>query len=76
MAKYLAIAKNLLTKFRAVKIERIGRNLNSHADALAGLALVFEGELGWTITVDLTSVPSHEVFISQYWAGASDELSL
>ena len=41
MAKYLAIAKTFLTEFNAVKIKYVGRNLNSHADALVGLALVF-----------------------------------
>ena len=49
MAKYLAVTKNLLTEFKAVKIEQVGRNLNSHVDALVGLALIFEGETGWTI---------------------------
>ena len=37
MAKYLAMANNILTGFKAVKIEQIGRDLNSHADVLAGL---------------------------------------
>ena len=32
-----------------------------HANALARLALIFEGETGRTIIVDLISVPSHEV---------------
>ena len=60
MAKYLAIAKNLITGFKAIKIE-VGRDLNSHADALVGLASVFEGEIGQTITVNLISAPSHEM---------------
>ena len=38
IAKYLAVAKNLLTEFRAIKIEQVGRDLNSHADALVGVA--------------------------------------
>ena len=42
MAKYLAMAKNFLTEFKAVKIEQVGRDLNSHADALAGLASIFK----------------------------------
>ena len=41
MAKYLVVTKNLLTEFRIVKIEQVSRDLNSHADALAGLASVF-----------------------------------
>ena len=55
------VAKNLLIEFKAVKIEQVGRELNSHADALAGLASVFEGEIGQTIVVDLISAPSREV---------------
>ena len=30
MAKYLAIAKTLLTEFRAAQIKQVGRDLNSH----------------------------------------------
>ncbi|GFY96867.1 hypothetical protein Acr_11g0011730 [Actinidia rufa] len=45
MAKYLALARSLLTEFRAVKIEQVGRDLNSHADALESLASIFEGEI-------------------------------
>ena len=41
MTKYLVVAKNLFTKFSAVKIEQVERDLNSHADVLAGLVLVF-----------------------------------
>ncbi|GFZ14587.1 hypothetical protein Acr_24g0007770 [Actinidia rufa] len=61
MAKYLAIAKAFLTEFKADKIEQVGRDLNSHIDALAGLASVFEGEIGHTIAVDLVSAPSLEM---------------
>ena len=61
MAKYLTMAKNLLIEFRAVKIEQVGRDLNSHADALVGLASIFKGEIRWTIAVDLISTPSHEI---------------
>ena len=61
MAKYLVVAKSLLTKFRAVRIEQVGRDLNSHVDALVGLASVFEEEIGRTIVVDLISFPSHEI---------------
>ena len=41
MIKYLAVAKNLFTEFKAVKIEQVKKDLNSHADALAGLASIF-----------------------------------
>ncbi|GFS31591.1 hypothetical protein Acr_00g0018250 [Actinidia rufa] len=60
MAKYLAITKALLTEFKAVIIEQARRDLNSHADALAGLASMFEGEVGRTIIVDLILAPSLE----------------
>ena len=62
MAKYLAMAKCLLVEFRTIKTEQVARDLNSHANALAGLASVFEGEIGRTITVDSISVRSYEVF--------------
>ena len=61
MAKYLVVGKNLLTKFKSVKIEQVGRDLNSHADALAGLASVFEGEIGRIIAIDLIFAPNHEM---------------
>ena len=51
MAKYLTMAKNLLTGFKVVKIEQVGRDLNSHIVTLVGLASVFEGETGHTIMV-------------------------
>ena len=46
MAKCLAVTNNLLTEFRAIKIEQVGRDLNSYVDVLAGLALFFERENG------------------------------
>ena len=60
MSKYLVIAKTLLTEFRAYQIEQVGRDFNSHVDALAGLASIFQGKTGWTIVVDLISIPNHE----------------
>ena len=35
--------------------------MNSHADALASLASIFEGVLGWTIAVELILVPSLKI---------------
>ena len=61
MAKNLVVANNLLTEFRVVKIEQMGRDLNSHANALAGLASVFEGEASQTIVFELISSPSLEI---------------
>ncbi|XP_057506540.1 uncharacterized protein LOC130789741 [Actinidia eriantha] len=60
MAKYLRMAKSLINEFRTFKIEQFGRELNAHADSLAALAAVFEGEIGRTITVDIISIPSIE----------------
>ena len=61
MDKYLVVAKNLLTEFKVVKIEQVGRDLNSHADTLASLASFFKGKTSRTITIDLISAPSHEM---------------
>ena len=55
------MAKNLLIEFKSVKIEQVGKDFNSHADALARLSLVFEGEIGRTIAVNLILTPNHEV---------------
>ncbi|GFS31847.1 hypothetical protein Acr_00g0019520 [Actinidia rufa] len=60
MAKYLKMAKSLTSEFRAVKIEQVRRELNAHADALAALASIFEGEIGRTVTIDIVSVLSIE----------------
>ena len=49
MAKYLVMEKNLLTRFKVVKI------------ALIGLASIFEGVTGQIIVVDLILAPSHEM---------------
>ena len=38
MAKFLAVVKNLITRFKVVKIEPVGRDLNSHVDTMEGLA--------------------------------------
>ena len=46
MMKYLAVANNLLTEFKVVRIKQVGKDLNLHAYALIGLASVFEGEIG------------------------------
>ena len=58
MAKYLAIMKALLTEFKMIKIEQVGRDLNLHADTLAGFTSVFERKTGHTIAVDLISSSS------------------
>ncbi|XP_057508229.1 uncharacterized protein LOC130791101 [Actinidia eriantha] len=60
MAKYLRIAKSLISEFRTVKIEQVGRELNAHADSLTALAAIFEGEIGRTVAVNIISAPSIE----------------
>ncbi|XP_057464946.1 uncharacterized protein LOC130754714 [Actinidia eriantha] len=60
MAKYLRMAKGLISEFRMFKIEQVGRELNAHADSLAALAAVFEGEIGKMIAVDIIPIPSIE----------------
>ncbi|GFY88776.1 hypothetical protein Acr_06g0007160 [Actinidia rufa] len=56
MAKYLKVAKNLLSEFKAVKIEQVRREFNAHADELASLASIFEREIGRMVAVDIISV--------------------
>ncbi|GFZ09156.1 hypothetical protein Acr_20g0009640 [Actinidia rufa] len=58
MAKYLNMAKSLISEFRVVKIEQVRRELNAHVDALVALASIFEGDIGRTVTVHIVSVPS------------------
>ncbi|XP_057465711.1 uncharacterized protein LOC130755326 [Actinidia eriantha] len=60
MARYLQVAKNLLSEFQIVKIEQVGREFNTHADVLASLASAFEGDHGRTVAVDVVSTPSIE----------------
>ena len=40
MAKYFAIAKNLLTKFKSVRIEQVGKDLNTHR-RIGGIRISF-----------------------------------
>ncbi|XP_057465748.1 uncharacterized protein LOC130755372 [Actinidia eriantha] len=60
MEKYLRMAKSLISEFRTVKIDQVGRELNAHADSLAALATVFDGEISRTVAVDIISAPSIE----------------
>ena len=41
MANYLAIMKILLSEFKAVKIEQVGKDLNSHSYASTSLTSIF-----------------------------------
>uniref|UniRef100_A0A2N9GHZ5 RNA-directed DNA polymerase n=1 Tax=Fagus sylvatica TaxID=28930 RepID=A0A2N9GHZ5_FAGSY len=58
MKIYLAEAKKLLEKFKLVQVEHIGRDLNGHADALAGLASAVAPELRRIISVAVDQSPS------------------
>uniref|UniRef100_A0A2N9JAP2 RNase H type-1 domain-containing protein n=1 Tax=Fagus sylvatica TaxID=28930 RepID=A0A2N9JAP2_FAGSY len=58
MKIYLVEAKKLLAKFKHVQMEHIGRDLNGHADALAGLASAVAPELRRIISVGVQSLPS------------------
>ena len=58
MEKYLRMAKSLISEFKAVKIEEVRRELNAHADSLAALASVFEGEISRIVAIDIVSVSS------------------
>jgi hypothetical protein len=58
MKIYLVEAKKLLEKFKHVQVEHIGRDLNGHADALAGLASAVAPELRRIISVGVQNLPS------------------
>ncbi|GFY85714.1 hypothetical protein Acr_04g0004520 [Actinidia rufa] len=55
------MAKSLISEFRAVKIKQIGKELNAHADVLAALPSMSEGEIGRIVAVNVISVPSIDV---------------
>ncbi|GFY95165.1 hypothetical protein Acr_10g0005500 [Actinidia rufa] len=80
----LCVAKNLLSEFRAVEIEQVGREFNAHADALASLASTFEGDHGRTVAVDVISTDqlpddrkeTHKIKIkaARFWISPSGDL--
>ncbi|GFS42946.1 hypothetical protein Acr_00g0082720 [Actinidia rufa] len=41
-----------------IEPHQVGREFNAHADALASLASIFEGDIGRTVAVEVISVPS------------------
>ncbi|XXG82606.1 hypothetical protein AAC387_Pa10g0517 [Persea americana] len=61
MAAYLAHAKELLSRFERAEIRQIGRESNSHADALASLALAVEVGNKRTVEVETLQEPSIEL---------------
>ena len=60
MAKYLEKARESLKDFRAVRVEKIGRESNSHADALAGLASAVKESTQRPIVIEHLSKSSLE----------------
>ena len=61
MAAYLALAKKLLSQFRNAEIKQIGRDSNSHADALASLASAVEAGKKRIVEVESLERPSIEL---------------
>ena len=58
MAAYLARARGLLSQFERAEVRQIGRESNSHADALASLASAVEAGNKRTIEVETLWEPS------------------
>uniref|UniRef100_A0A2N9HLW7 Integrase catalytic domain-containing protein n=1 Tax=Fagus sylvatica TaxID=28930 RepID=A0A2N9HLW7_FAGSY len=73
MAAYLLKVQQTITHFNAVRIEQIGRNLNSHTDALATLAFVLSADFKWFIPIETLAAPSialpacHAVAVGPCW---------
>ena len=58
MAAYLLKVQQTMTGFQTVRVEQIGRNLNSHADALATLASVLSADCKRFIPIETLATPS------------------
>ena len=61
MAAYLDHAKQLLSQFERVEVNQIGRESNSHADALANLAYAVEAGNKRTVEVETLEKSSIEL---------------
>ena len=61
MAAYLTHAKELLSQFQRVEVQQIGRESNSHADALASLASAVEAGNRRIVEVETLEKPSIEL---------------
>ncbi|XXG69133.1 hypothetical protein AAC387_Pa06g2072 [Persea americana] len=61
MAAYLAHAKGLLSEFERAEVQQIGRESNSHADALSSLASTVEAGNRRTVEVETLQEPSIEL---------------
>jgi ribonuclease HI len=58
MAAYLLKVQQTITSFQTVRVEQIGQNLNSHADALATLASVLSADFKRFIPIETLATPS------------------
>ena len=58
MAAYLQKAKDLLSEFSSFKIQRVLREQNTQADALAPLASTKDAELLEVVPVEFLNEPS------------------
>ena len=58
MAAYLLKVQKTMSDFETVRVEQIGRNLNSHADALATLASVLSSDFKRFIPIETLTTPS------------------
>ena len=61
MAAYLTLAKKLVSQFERAKVKQIGRESNSHVDALANLASAVEAGNKRTVEVETLEKPSIEL---------------
>lgn len=60
MAKYLSLARSITEKFEEIQIYQVGREHNSHADALARLALACKASEQRIISFCTISTPSFD----------------
>ena len=58
MAAYLLKVQQTMTNFQTIRVEQIGRNLNSHANALATLASVLNADFKRFIPIETLVAPS------------------
>ena len=58
MAAYLLKVQQTMTNFNMVRVEQIGRNLNSHTDALATMAFVLNSDSKQFIPIETLAAPS------------------
>ena len=58
MAAYLLKVQQTINHFNMVRVEQIGRNLNSHADALATLASILSTDFKQFIPIETLATPN------------------